>query len=135
MSSPVDLPLGRPNLDTLGASASLVCAVHCAAVALFLGVTPVASFLAVSWLEWAFLLVSAVVGLGALVPGHRRHGLRRPLTLFAFGMMLLVALRLLHAAPSFSEMTVVTVAAGCLIAAHWINRGALHRCACGPRHH
>lgn len=135
MRSSVDIPLVRPNLDTLGASASLVCALHCAVVALFLGVTPVASYLAASWVDWAFLLVSAAVGLSALVPGHRRHGLRRPLTLFAVGMFLLVALRLLRAAPSLPEMTVVAVAAGCLIAAHWINRGALHRCACGPLHH
>jgi hypothetical protein len=135
MSLSLDLPWRRPDLDTVGAVASLVCAVHCAVVALVLGVTPAVALFAASWVEWAFLLTSAVVGLGALVPGYRRHGLRRPLVLFTCGMSMLLALRQLRATPSLSEMTAVAVAAACLVSAHWINRGALHRCACGPHHH
>ncbi|MBC7844821.1 MAG: MerC domain-containing protein [Gemmatimonadaceae bacterium] len=128
-------PHSRPSLDSVGASASFVCAVHCAVVALFLGAAPAITFLAASWVEWAFLATSAVLGLASLVPGYRVHGLRRPLGLFAVGMTLLISLRVIHARPSVSEMMAVAFAAGCLISAHWINRGARHRCACGPLHH
>ena len=127
-------PQAKPSLDTVGATASFVCAVHCAIVALFVGAAPAISFLAASWVEWAFLATSAVVGIVSLVPGYRLHGLRRPLALFTVGMTLLITLRVMHAKPSVAEMTAVAFAAGCLIAAHWINRGARHRCTCGPLH-
>jgi MerC mercury resistance protein len=125
----------RVSLDVVGATTSLVCAIHCAVVALALGMTPIASLIAASWIEWAFLTASAAIGVLALVPGYRRHGLRMPLALFSLGIALLVALRLLRVPASVFEMLVVVLAAGCLISAHWINRGAMHRCACGPLHH
>ncbi len=135
MGISVQPPPTKPSLDTIGASASFACAVHCAIVALFLGATPAVSILAASWVEWAFLLTSAAIGVGSLIPGYREHGLRRPLVLFAIGMATLITLRVLHVAPSLAEMTVVAAAAVCLISAHWINRGARHRCACGAQHH
>jgi MerC mercury resistance protein len=135
MGISVQLPQSRPSLDAVGATASVACAVHCAAVALFLGASPAISLLAAPWVDWAFLAVSAMIGVGALFPGYRRHGLRAPLVMFAFGISLLVVLRILRAAPSAGETAVVIVAAVVLIAAHWKNRGALHRCACGPQHH
>jgi MerC mercury resistance protein len=111
----------RSPLDAIGATASFACAVHCAIVAIFLGVAPAVSFLASSWVEWAFLLTSAAIGVAALVPGYRLHRQRRPLVLFGVGMATLLMLRLLHAAPSVSEMIAVALAAACLISAHWIN--------------
>jgi MerC mercury resistance protein len=125
----------RVSLDVVGATTSLACAIHCAVVALALGMTPIASLIAASWIEWAFLAASAAIGVFALVPGYRRHGLRTPLALFALGIALLVTLRALRVPASVLEMLVVVVAAGCLISAHWMNRGATHRCACGPLHH
>lgn len=129
------LQANKPSLDAVGATASFACAVHCAVVAIFLGATPAISMLAATWVDWAFLGLSAAIGFAALVPGYRLHGLRRPLALFTFGIALLITLRVLHAGPSVPEMLTVAVAASCLIAAHWINRGARHRCACGPLHH
>ena len=125
----------KPSLDVAGATASFACALHCAVVALLLGVLPAASMLAASWIEWAFLATSTVIGLVALVPGYRRHREATPLVLFVTGLALLIAMRALALPPSVVEMTLMLVAAGCLIVAHWKNRGALHRCACGPRHH
>ncbi len=125
----------RPSLDMVGASASLACAVHCAVVALLLGGAPAAALLAAPWIDWAFLATSVVIGLTALIPGYRRHRLRTPLVLFASGIAMLVTLRSLRVGPSVFEMVIVIVAAACLVLAHWRNRGALHRCACGPAHH
>ncbi len=133
---PVPAPASQPRaaLDTVGATASLMCAVHCAIAALFLGVAPALSFFAAPWIDWAFLAASAVIGLAALIPGYRLHRVRRPLALFVLGMTLLLILRVLHVHVSLSEMAVVIVAASSLIAAHWINRGATHRCICGRDH-
>jgi MerC mercury resistance protein len=125
----------RVSLDVVGVTTSLACAIHCAVVAVALGMTPLTSFIASSWIEWAFLGASAVIGLFALVPGYRRHGLRAPLGLFLTGISLLVTLRALQMPTSLIEMLVVVIAATCLITAHWKNRGAMHRCDCGPLHH
>ena len=127
-------PESRSSLDTVGATTSFVCAVHCAIVALFLGAAPAVSILAASWIDWVFLAISAVVGLASLIPGYRQHSNRQPLVLFVLGMSLLLALRLLRVQPSIGEASVVIAAASCLIAAHWINRGATHRCICGQQH-
>ncbi|MCC7054157.1 MAG: MerC domain-containing protein [Gemmatimonadaceae bacterium] len=126
----------RPSLDVVGATASLACAVHCAVVAVFLGAMPAAaSFLAAPWIEWIFLAASTLIGLASLLPGYRSHGLKTPLLLFTAGIAMLAVLRATHASPSLAEMLVVIVAAGCLVSAHWQNRGAMHRCRCGPAHH
>ncbi len=113
----------------------MACAVHCVVVALLLGVAPAASLLAAPWIDWAFLAASVVIGLGALIPGYRRHQLQAPLMFFVAGVVMLVTLRALRVGPSILEILVVIVAATCLVLAHWKNRGALHRCACGPDHH
>jgi MerC mercury resistance protein len=129
------VPLNRATLDHVGATASLACAVHCVAVALLLGGMPAASTLAAPWVDWAFLGVSTGIGLLALVPGYRRHGRRVPLALFAIGLAILLSVRALQLPPSIGELTLVSLAAGALVLAHWKNRGALHQCACGPHHH
>jgi hypothetical protein len=133
-------PSRRISLDSLGVTASVACAVHCVVVALAMGVLPVASryaapWFASPWIEWVFLAVSVAIGLAALVPGYARHELTAPLRLFACGVSILVALRALQVQPSLFEMAWVLVAAACVVTAHWKNRGALHRCSCGPAHH
>lgn len=128
-------PQARHTLDVVGATASFACAVHCALVALLLGVLPAVSLISAHWIDWAFLGLSTVIGVVALVPGFRRHHLRAPLVLFSVGIGILVLTRVLRMRPSVPEMLLVMVAAACLIAAHWRNRTALHRCACAPHAH
>ena len=125
-------PQARLTLDVMGAMASFACAVHCAAVALLLGVLPAISVFSALWIDWAFLGLSALLGATALGPGFRRHRLRTPLVLFTVGIGILALTRVLHLEP---EMLLVLVAAACLIAAHWRNRTALHRCACAVQAH
>ena len=119
-------------LDVVGATASVACALHCAAVALLLGLMPAMAFLAAPWIEWVFLTVSVVFGVSALVPGYHRHRRRTPLALFVAGITLLVALRLSPAHEAPRELLVVATAAIALVTAHWQNRGALDRCAGRP---
>ena len=133
MSLFIRTPTVRPTLDAMGATASFVCAVHCMVVALLLGVMPTLALLAASWIEWAFLATSTAIGLFALVPGYRRHRVWMPLALFTLGIAVLATLRALLVPPSLLELTAAVTAALCLVTAHWINRGALHRCdRCDP---
>jgi len=125
-------PQARLTLDVMGAMASFACAVHCAVVALLLGVLPAVSIFSAHWIDWAFLALSTVIGIAALGPGFRRHRLGTPLVLFTIGIGILALTRALHLEP---EMLLVIVAAACLIAAHWKNRTILHRCACAARAH
>ena len=135
MASIEHSPQARHTLDVVGATASFACAVHCALVALLLGVLPAVSLISAHWIDYAFLGLSTVIGVYALVPGFRRHRLRAPLVLFSVGIGILVLTRVLRLQPSVPEMLLVIVAAACLTTAHWRNRTALHRCACAPPGH
>ncbi len=128
-----DTPTHRVSLDLLGATASLACAVHCAVVALLLGVLPVASVLAAPWIDWVFLAASLCIGLASLVPGYHTHRQPIPFALFLSGIALLVTMRALRLAPSAAEVMLVLVAATCLVSAHWWNRSMMRRCACEAR--
>ena len=116
------------SLDIVGATASFVCAVHCAGVTLLLGVAPALEIVAQPWLEWLFLSASMLVGLLALVPGYRQHRRPLPLALFTGGIAILLITRLLHVPPSMLELSLVLVAASALITAHWHNQRELRSC-------
>lgn len=109
-STPLHAPLPRgehPALDRLGIGVSLTCAVHCVASAI-LGVVPTlagrVAFL--EWMELPLLLVALVVGTTSLVPASRAHGHRGPVVLFATGMVVLLASRLV---PSGTAELVLTI--------------------------
>jgi hypothetical protein len=127
-------------LDRLGVSASVACAIHCAALTVALAVSP-ALWLRqriggievrwLLWLEWGLAATSIGLALGAGWLGWRRHGQRLPLLLLALGaaLLLLGVFTRLHFVPYWG--TAVVVAGGaCLVAGHWRNLrcrdGCLH---------
>lgn len=122
----------RPSLDIVGATASVVCAVHCAGVALLLGIVPALQMVAQPWVDWLFLSASTMVGLMALIPGFRQHRHPMPLVMFVGGIAALAIARAMRLPPSMFELSVVLVAASALITAHWRNRGELRSCRCAP---
>lgn len=78
-------------LDRLGATGSLLCAVHCAALPLVFALLPA---LGVStWLgdgfERAFVLFATALGLFSLVWGWRRHRVVRALGVLLLGLAVL----------------------------------------------
>lgn len=124
MCSPaVPVPrLVTPWLDRLGMATGIVCAVHCAATALLMGVLSAlgAAKLGNPWVETAFL--SASVLLGALSLGHavRRHRSWQPALWFAAGLVLLLVVRPATEAP-LAEVLAVAAGAVCVVRAHWTN--------------
>ncbi|UYC10663.1 MerC domain-containing protein [Xanthomonas sp. CFBP 8445] len=90
MSSPFDL---RATLDRLGATGSLLCAVHCAVLPLALAVLP--SLGLAMWLgegvERSLVLFVTCLGLFSLVLGYRRHRAWQALGLLVLGLLALWA--------------------------------------------
>ncbi|MBB5940709.1 MerC domain-containing protein [Xanthomonas sp. 3307] len=90
MSSPFDL---RAALDRLGATGSLLCAVHCAVLPLALAVLP--SLGLSMWLgdgvERTLVLFVTCLGLFSLVLGYRRHRVWQALGLLLLGLLSLWA--------------------------------------------
>ncbi|WP_291911779.1 MerC domain-containing protein [Chitinophaga sp. CB10] len=127
----IDRLFSRLNLDVLGISASVLCAIHCALLPLLLSALPLLGlhFTGHGLLEYCLLTVSFLAGCLALGRGYRyRHRKVWPLLLFGLGFVCLVAghfVELFHA----YEGGIIALGAGLLVAAHWINLRHSH-----PKH-
>ncbi|MGH8042923.1 MAG: MerC domain-containing protein [Rudaea sp.] len=77
--------------DRVGATASLLCAVHCAALPFVLALLPALGlgFLADHGFEIGFILCASVFALTVLILGYRRHRTPRALALLLPGLALL----------------------------------------------
>ena len=83
-------PVRRPApvLDRLGATGSLLCAIHCALLPLAIALLP--SFGIAAWLgegfERGFVVFASLLGLVTLIWGYRRHRAVRALGLLVPGL-------------------------------------------------
>jgi len=90
MKSPVPARIKRPApvLDRLGATGSLLCAIHCALLPLLIALLP--SFGIAAWLgegfEQGFVLFATLLGLSTLVWSYRRHRVMRAIGLLLPGL-------------------------------------------------
>ena len=78
-------------LDRLGATGSLLCAIHCALLPVLIALLPslgISAALAPS-LEVGFVLFATLFGLAVLVSGYRRHRAVRALGLLIPGLLVL----------------------------------------------
>ena len=77
----------RRLLDRIGATGSIVCAIHCALLPIAIAVLP--SLGIAVWLgdgfEQAFVLFATLLGVFSVVWGYRRHGAIRALGLLVPG--------------------------------------------------
>jgi hypothetical protein len=110
--------------DRLGATASFLCAIHCAALPFVLAILPFVglSFLADHAFERGFVLFASALALFALVNGYRRHHRSLPLRLALPGLALLVMG--VTFAENFSIIlhSVLVTCGGLLVAsAHFVN--------------
>ncbi len=78
--------------DRLGATASFLCAIHCALLPFVIALLPLLGleFLADHDFERGFVLFAAALATTTLVTGHRKHRRRLPLLLALPGLLLLV---------------------------------------------
>jgi len=108
--------------DFMGFSASLLCALHCAALPFLLTLAPLAGlqFLGNSWVEYSLILLSFGIACYALIPGYRRYH-RKPLALILviIGFLLIGVAHSL--APEAYEVVLTSSGAGLVAIAHLIN--------------
>lgn len=117
--------------DRLGAVASFLCAIHCAALPFVLAILPALGlgFLASHGFEHVFIICASALAAGSLVYGYRRHRVRIALMLLAPGLVLLwVGGFLFDLHPGFSWHPILVASGGTLVAvAHIINLRLVHR--------
>lgn len=119
------------SLDKVGATASLLCAVHCALMPLVITLLPLLglAFLADERIEWALVGFSAAMGVSSLCLGYRVHRSRRALTVLAVGLGLLAAGRI--AERRYQEpwgVPLVVVGGVGVATSHLLNRRLCHSC-------
>ena len=135
------LPSATPRhgkaLDRVGATGSMLCAVHCAALPLVLAIAPaIGAGFANHAFEVGFIAFASVLGLTSLILGYRRHRIARALLLLVPGIMLLwtaVLVERLH--DSTIAHAIAMACGGTLVAcAHLLNlrltHGHLHVADC-----
>jgi len=85
-------------LDKTGATASLLCALHCALMPFLFSVLPVIGmgFLASEVFEWILFGTSALLGTFSLCLGFKKHRNRKALLVLSLGLCLLAAGRMTH---------------------------------------
>jgi len=93
-SAPTALPIRAHRLaaaDRIGATASFICALHCAALPFVLAVLPTLGlgFLADHLFERIFIACASALALTVLLHGYRRHHDPRALRLLIPGLLLL----------------------------------------------
>lgn len=117
-------------IDRIGAIASFLCAIHCAALPFVFAILPLIglSFLADHAFERGFVLFASALALVALVNGYRRHHRSLPLRLALPGLMLLVTGVTFAESYSIIVHSVLVTCGGLLVAsAHFVNLRFDHR--------
>lgn len=118
--------------DRFGATASLICALHCALLPLVLGVLPVVGlgFLADHRYEVAFIAFASVLATLMVVYGFRRHHRLVALWLLLPGIALLLAGAFSAFAHGSGMHSVLVAVGGVLVAgAHVVNLRLARSCS------
>lgn len=110
--------------DRIGALASFLCAIHCAALPFVLALLPLAGleFLADHRFERAFVVFACALALLTLARGYRRHGRPGPLLLALPGLaLLLLGVSVGEQYPIVLHSTLVTCGGVLVSCAHFVN--------------
>ncbi|MGH8125538.1 MAG: MerC domain-containing protein [Rhodanobacteraceae bacterium] len=117
-------------VDRIGATASLLCAVHCVLLPFVLALLPLLGleFLAGHTFERVFVACAAALASASILTGYRRHRKRQALFLMAPGIVLLVFGVAINLDVHVVIHTVSVVSGGLLVAsAHVTNLLLSHR--------
>lgn len=112
--------LRKLNLDAIGISASLACAIHCAVLPLFFTSLPIfgLEILHNKLFEYSMIALAGIIGSFALYHGWKKHHHKLwPLVIFYIGLSLLVLKEVFHS----NELLLLIPAALFIIVAHIVN--------------
>lgn len=119
----------RVNWDAMGILASVICAIHCALLPLFLTSLPLlgVNIIHNQGFELMMIGIAFLVGAYALYHGFKKHHSNYlPIILFALGMLFLLAKQVWHSA----ELWLLTPAVAFILSAHFINYRLSSKVAC-----
>jgi hypothetical protein len=119
------------NLDKIGMTSSLTCAVHCIAMPLVVTFLPYIGlgFIATESFEWAMLLISSVLGIGSVCMGYKLHKNKKVSMLLSLGLALLLLGRFAHENDWGFKGIVILVMGGLTMAfSHWLNNKLCKSC-------
>lgn len=121
-------------VDRVGATASFLCALHCAALPFVIAVLPALglSFLASHWFERIFAASALVLATTSLIAGFRRHRQKKAFAFLIPGMVLLISGVCVNLHSALLLHAVLVSIGGTLVAlSHLTNLrlGANHVCA------
>lgn len=123
--------IGR-RLDTVGAAASWICAVHCLVLPFFVAILPLIGlgFLLDETTERIFIGISFLLACASLIPSYFREHRRLQPLLFAFsGIGLIVLTHLLFESSWLMKFLFLLIGAGLISSAHLLNKRFCHECA------
>lgn len=86
-------PVKTSRLDQIGITASLACAIHCAALPFLISILPLwgLSFLADSWVEIGMICLSLLIGFWSLGTSFPKHKKIIPMGVLLLGFVLIAA--------------------------------------------
>jgi hypothetical protein len=116
------------RLDRVGMTASILCALHCAAGAAIAAAVPALRVIESERLERLFVIVSVTLATVALRRGVRLHNERRVYVALAAGALVLLASRTIEFSSERTELLLSIAGASLLVTAHVLNIRALRRC-------
>lgn len=108
------------HLDQLGITASLACAIHCAALPFLITLLPLwgLSFLAHPWVEFSMIGLSLLVGTWSLAHSYPKHKRIIPILVLIIGFMLIGTG---HYGFHFLEALLVPLGGFSIALAHFLN--------------
>jgi hypothetical protein len=124
----------KVNWDGLGIITSLLCAIHCALLPVFLTSLPLFGINIIHNLvfEWGMILLAVVVGTFSLYHGFIKHHQQwMPIILFSTGTFFLVVKQIFHA----NELLLLLPAVLLIVTAHYQNYRLCHFSKCNSPHH
>jgi hypothetical protein len=117
------------NKDFLGFLASMLCAVHCAALPLILTVSAFSglSFLGNHMIEFVFLGISLIIATWSLIPSYKKHHHNiKPLIIVGVGFVFLISSRFLP--HGFTEHFITAIGGFVVAISHIVNWRLVKSC-------
>lgn len=118
------------KLDQLGMTASVACAIHCAALPFVLTTLPLfgLSFLAHSWVEMVMIALSLIIGVCSLSTSYPKHKRPLPIIILAMGFAMIGTG---HYLVESMEAVLIPMGGFTIALAHYINwkysRSCVHK--------
>ena len=124
----------KNKLDRIGIFSSILCAIHCAILPLFIIFIPsfFVSLFVNDYFEWCFLIISFIIGIISLCFGYKKHKSFKIFPFLSAGLILVLISKILvhnykHNAPLY--LNILMILGGLLIAfSHYLNDKLCNSC-------